>query len=416
MSADCNSIFRATIFSSTKLLQLLKQRCDPNIESSDGLTPIYWAAFARKPDSAALLISFGANVNKKLMHSSFNLPIGITPIHAAAFSGALDVLRILKDNNGELNTSDSVGQTPLHYCARGCRVVGALLDAGADPLLKDLGGRSPLLDSLSASRDYFDGRDYYANDNLNDGVASDGVLKIDKLTVLLLSKMGNIKDVVFPMGETVLHLAIQNCHKAVNEYILENFDVNLNARNDEGLTPLHLAAYSYTREGWPAELLLNKGANPFISSNEGLFPLDIAINNNNDAAIKILRKLGAPENEKTRESLVRIKAKVVQQVIDDINDDRDKVFHTTYDVPLSRSWFDELYDVTRFFIFHGLDVNAKDSMGHSPLHRAILEELGYVEGNQQISNLEFYLGQHILWPDQDDVRYPDIWENYVKSI
>ena len=419
MSSDCNSIFHATIFSSTKLLQLLQQKCNPDVEGSDGLKPLHWAAFARKPDSAALLISFGANVNGKLTQLNDVLPIGLTPIHAAAYSGSLEVLRIFKENGGDLNVRDAVGQTPLHYCACDCRVVRALLGSGADPLLKDLSGRSPLLDCLSAYRDYFDGRDYYGTEDLENGIDSEAFLNIDKLSVILLSSMKNIKEVVFPMGDTVLHLSILNCHKAVNEYILENFDVDLNVRNAEGLTPLHVAAYSYKNEGWPTELLLNKGANPFISSNAGLFPLDIAINNGNDAAIVLLRKAGAPQNEKIRVLLNQKKAEASKKIVEDTNEDADKTHPSmfiTRDFPLSRRWFDELYDVTSFLIFHKLDVNAQDSMGHSPLHRAILGELGYGEGNQQIRELELYLGNLILWPDLDEMKYPDVWESYVKSI
>ncbi len=432
MPSNCDSIFRATIFSSTKLLQLLNQKCDPNVEgSSDGLTPLYWASFARKSDSAILLIAFGADVNKKLMESKYRLPIGITPMHAAAYSGALEIARILKENTCDLNARDAVGQTPLHYCVcDNVRVVSALLEGGADTLLKDLNGRSPLFYCLNAYTDYYIGRgsdyDLYGD---SDYRLDHDDLNIDIICVELLSHLKNIKEIKFPGGGTVLHLAIQSRHRFVNEYILNSLDVDINARDDDGLTPLHVAAYSYKNEGWPAEILLNKGANPYISSNEGLFPLDIAINIGNEAVVEILRKVGAPENENTRELLKKRKAEASQSPLEAVNKDIDKSqpdilhpldasshAHVQIDTSFRRGWFDELYDVIKFLIFHGVDVNSQDSMGHSPLHRAILGDCG---GNRQIEDLRLYLAELILWPDLDDLhemKDPDVWEDYVKNI
>ena len=305
----------------------------------------------------------------------------------------------------DLNSKDEVGQTPLHYCAcDNVLVVSALLNGGADPLTKDINGFTPLFHCLSSYTDYYNGRDFkiealenseseyeeflnFDNDDLN----------LDKICCAMLDKLKHVGDIKFSGNRSVLHLSIEFRHRFVNEYILNNFNVDLNARDSQGLTPLHYAAYSYKKEVWPSQILIDKGANPFVSSNDGLFPLDIAINYGNEAVIEILKQLGAPENQKTREALnnkLEVNKKddpSLDQKSDNLNS---KVF-VSYNFPFIRNWPDKLFDLSSYLISQGANVNTQDSMGHTPLHRAVLPNY---EGNQQIINLELYLGELILWP------------------
>ncbi|AGO10053.1 AaceriAAR063Cp [[Ashbya] aceris (nom. inval.)] len=72
-------------------------------------------------------------------------PNGYTPMHAAAAYGHIDLLRLLIANyHGDVNVRDSDGDTPLHH-AEDLQTVRVLLEEfGADPLLVNTEGKTPL--------------------------------------------------------------------------------------------------------------------------------------------------------------------------------------------------------------------------------------------------------------------------------
>lgn len=83
---------------------------------------------------------------------------------------------------------------------------------------------------------------------------------IDKIS---LSSLDNSKS-------TPLHWAAYSNSETVTEYILASNQVNLDLKDIEGQTPLHLAAsYGNTRI---VRRLLLKGANRYLKNNEGKTP------------------------------------------------------------------------------------------------------------------------------------------------
>ena len=95
-------------------------------------------------------------------------------------------------------------------------------------------------------------------------------------------------------GETPLHIAaIFSRYEIAKLLISKGADVN--ARNDDGFTPLHQAAYSFT-EGpqkiRTIELLISKGANVNSKGESGGTPLDIANTWGREPAADLLRKHG----------------------------------------------------------------------------------------------------------------------------
>lgn len=71
---------------------------------------------------------------------------GDAPIHAAAFLGNLDDIRVMLQDSIDVNLVGDIGNTPLHYSAlKGHRdVVKYLLSQGANPEIKNDYGDTPL--------------------------------------------------------------------------------------------------------------------------------------------------------------------------------------------------------------------------------------------------------------------------------
>ena len=90
-------------------------------------------------------------------------------------------------------------------------------------------------------------------------------------------------------GKTPLHLAViipgQNTYIAK---VLLNKGAEINIQDSEGKTPLHLAVSTSGQSIQIAEMLLNKGAEVDIQDKEGKTPLDCAISNGREEVIEIL--------------------------------------------------------------------------------------------------------------------------------
>ena len=79
-----------------------------------------------------------------------------------------------------------------------------------------------------------------------------------------------------PLGTTILHLAIQCAEPQVVEYILSSGgDAEINSRDREGNTPLHLAA-QLGRSSIVRELLERPSINDSATNFQGQTPLDLA--------------------------------------------------------------------------------------------------------------------------------------------
>ena len=96
--------------------------------SSDGFTPLHFAAFLGTVECAAVLLGVGAD--PAAMASG---AMTVQPLHSAAASGNLGVSRPLLDAGAPIEATQSGGFTPLHEAAhRGdAALVALLLERGA---------------------------------------------------------------------------------------------------------------------------------------------------------------------------------------------------------------------------------------------------------------------------------------------
>ena len=99
-------------------------------------SPLMFAALNGLLDLSKALIAKGADVNKT----------GWTPLHYAATRGHLPVISLLLDNHAYIDASSPNNTTPLMMAAfyGTPSAVKLLLEAGADPLIKNDQGLSAI--------------------------------------------------------------------------------------------------------------------------------------------------------------------------------------------------------------------------------------------------------------------------------
>jgi ankyrin repeat protein len=183
------------------------------------------AGFGDLAEVKRLVVGCGVNPNIKDKD-------GNTPLHYAAREGRLKVVELLLEHGADPNIQDKDGWTPLHYAAwkRRLKVVELLLEHGADPNIQDKDGETPL--HLAAW---------------------DGHLDVVKF---LLEHGANPNIQENKYGKTPLHYAVSRC-----------------LENKFGRTLLHFTVSR--RNVDVARVLLDHGADPTISDNEGMTPLEL---------------------------------------------------------------------------------------------------------------------------------------------
>jgi ankyrin repeat protein len=141
-----NGLYLALREPSLKVAQVLADwpKTDVNLLNAQGESPLMIAALKGQTDIAAILIKKDADVNKT----------GWAPLHYAATSGHLAIMSLLLENHAYIDAESPNGSTPLMMAAQYGSASGVklLLEAGADPLLKNRLGLSAIDFAQRASR------------------------------------------------------------------------------------------------------------------------------------------------------------------------------------------------------------------------------------------------------------------------
>ena len=246
---------------------LLDKKAKVDFVNNEGETPLALAAKNGKVEFIRLLLSHGADVN-------FRNPIergyqDWTPLHYAIFDRKKEAVGLLLKNaadpNAKIGSSGKIGGGI--YLSKGCtplimgalrddvEILASLLDAKADPNLKDDRGLTPAVATLHIWH------------------TPDG-----KHMLSLLLDHGANTETPDIEGKTLLMLAAEWKNKEVVEMLLAH-KANVNARNPHGDSPLHFAINSLYQESYdvvPAilELLLSAGADVNLQNKDGKTPLN----------------------------------------------------------------------------------------------------------------------------------------------
>ncbi|SPM44542.1 ankyrin repeat-containing protein 16 [Orientia tsutsugamushi] len=177
---------------------------------------LHKAISLRDINMATLLLNNGANVNIQDKY-------GKTPLHSAIlFNSHIDMLRLLLNNGADVNLPDMHDTSPLHYIIKVSRCsinrIQPLLDNGGNINLQDGNGETILHTSASYNRR--DIVEFLLNNNAD----------------------VNIKN---KSGKTPVHLAAQSSNQCILQLLLDRYPdmVNLQDHNDK--TALHLVVKSY---------------------------------------------------------------------------------------------------------------------------------------------------------------------------
>ena len=102
---------------------LLRRKANPNCRDDQGMAPLLWAARKGRTEVARILLDHDppADINASRDQN------GWTALHAATVMGCVDVAQVLLSHNADINATDSLGRTPLHFAAAWDKLTDVLL-------------------------------------------------------------------------------------------------------------------------------------------------------------------------------------------------------------------------------------------------------------------------------------------------
>jgi|GEM_PF-797093 len=228
----------------TKVVELLiTSRAYLNAKDCKGMTPLHLAVGRGWRDAAEALLVHHAAVNAEDAQ-------GRTPLHFAAHWGNKDLVDLLLVHHAKLDARDKDGDTPLHAAAMAGRkeVAETLLVNHAQIDARNHGGWTPwdqaafndhgdLLELLRRHRSLSQAHSVEAWNQLRQSIRDGNLEQIMSLTkenpTLVVGKDSR--------SNTLLHWAALDGQRNATEYLLEH-GAEVNAKNNEGATPLQIAA------------------------------------------------------------------------------------------------------------------------------------------------------------------------------
>jgi ankyrin repeat protein len=357
---------------------LMEKRVNVNIKNSSGATPLHEAARSGKVSVIKLILKEGVDVNAQDASGNSVLHIAVPAENHQA------VIKLFLDNGVNPNLRDDHGDTPLHVLVslnRGPDTVRTLFDGNAynnvvDISARNVRGQTPLYLAVHENRFTLiplllsRGSDIFAADN--SGVTPfDYAMKIKgpTLDALITPETAQQKD---SAGNTILHLAVKNRGDAVIIGKILDRNANINARNRDGDTALHIAARTNQKES--GEYILSKGANIFYANSAGESPLYIALTHPSGVLQWMFTHETVKAHDETGNTMLHYVALwrmdrhipfIIQQGVST------EAANATGETPLFWAVKYDGASTVKALLAAKANLHARDSLGNSALHAAV---------------------------------------------
>ncbi len=194
----------------------------PDITNKDGITPLHNLAYDNKDlETINYFLKKGVDANQVDRH-------GNTALMNACGRNALEIIELLAKNTKNINHTNNNGQSALTKAMENApSISNFLVERGADVHIVDAKGHNLA---------------FYLFKTFNPNKRNDFTQKINMLT----SQGFNVKRVQND-GNTLFHLAVHQGSIDLLEYV-NSLGIDVNTKNKDGLTPLHVAAMKATSQ------------------------------------------------------------------------------------------------------------------------------------------------------------------------
>lgn len=277
----------------------------------------------------------GADINGKVF------PKGPTALYVAAQNGHLNVVKFLLEKGADVNEIFIlINENPVKVASQNghLEIVKLLLDNGADVNVVSSNGSTAL---ISASQN-----------------GHSEILK------LLLDKGAQV-NVSDKNGYSPLHLAVRRCSTPSIEALIQH-GAALNAQTiPQGATPVYFACAFGKLES--LQRLLEAGANPNLSLQNGWTPIEIAAYNGHESIVETLCHYGVQQTLYTYCALNNI-----SQVQEMVKSPEDANLSGPNGIPpLCFSVHNSRMEISQYLLDKGADPNYKTKEGFSPMFAAV---------------------------------------------